>query len=59
MTISATNRAPAATNPLSTLLSSSAQGSAKKADADDAAPVKAAPSKLATHGPGQHVDIKV
>lgn len=59
MSISAAQNSGRGPNPLATLLSSSAQGTAKKVDADDAVAAKPAAPKLATSGPGQVLDRKV
>lgn len=62
MSVSAAHHSGRVANPLATLLSSPAQGTAKKADADDAAaatPAKPATPKLAASGPGQVLDRKV
>ena len=61
MSVSAANHSGRVANPLATLLSSPATGTAKKADndADDAAAAKPAAPKLATSGPGQVLDRKV
>ncbi|WP_342111331.1 hypothetical protein [Methylobacterium sp. SI9] len=59
MSVSAANLSGWVANPLATLLSSAAQETAKKADADDAVAAKPAAPKLATTGPGQVLDRKV
>ena len=61
MTVSAAHHSSRVANPLATLLSSPAQGAAKKVnhDADDAPAAKPTAPKLATSGPGQVLDRKV